>query len=46
MPALREADLKGTSVTEQGAAKLRAGKPGLQVYIGPWEAKAAAFRNN
>ena len=46
MPALREADLKGTAVTEEGAAKLRAGKPSLQVYIGPWEAKAAAFRNN
>jgi hypothetical protein len=46
MPALREADLKGTSVTEQGAARLRAAKPGLQVFIGPWEAKAAAYRNN
>lgn len=46
MPALHEADLKGTSVTEQGAAKLRAAKPGLVVYVGPWEAKAAAYRNN
>jgi internalin A len=46
LPALREADLKGTSVTEQGVARLRASKPSLQVFIGPWEAKAAAFRNN
>jgi hypothetical protein len=46
MPALREADLKGTSVTEQGAAKLRAAKPGAIVLIGPWEGKAAAYRNN
>ena len=27
MPNLREVDLKGTAVTEQGAAKLRAAKP-------------------
>ncbi len=46
LPALREADLKGTSVTEQGAAKLRAAKPGMLVYVGPWEGKAAAYRNN
>ncbi len=46
IPALREADLKGTSVTEQGAARLRAAKPGLLVYVGPWEAKAAGYRNN
>jgi len=46
LPALREADLKGTSVTEQGASRLRAAKPGLLVYVGPWEAKAAAYRNN
>jgi internalin A len=46
LPALREADLKGTSVTEQGAARLRAAKPGLLVYVGPWEGKAAAYRNN
>jgi internalin A len=46
MPALHEADLKGTSVTEQGAAKLRSAKPGLVVYVGPWEGKAAAYRNN
>lgn len=46
LPTLREADLKGTSVTEQGAAKLRAAKPGILVYVGPWEAQAAAYRNN
>lgn len=46
MPALHEADLKGTSVTEQGAAKLRAAKPGMIVYVGPWSGQAAAYRNN
>ena len=46
MPALREVDLKGTSVSEQGAAKVRAAKPGMVLYIGRWEAKAAAYRNN
>ena len=46
MPALREADLKGTSVTEKGAARLRAAKPGAVVYVGAWEGKAAAYRNN
>jgi hypothetical protein len=46
MPALRELDLKGTSVTEKGAATLRAAKPKAVVYIGPWEGKAAAYRNN
>jgi hypothetical protein len=46
LPALREADLKGTSVTEKGAARLQAAKPGAVVYVGPWEGKAAAYRNN
>jgi hypothetical protein len=46
MPALRQADLKGTAVTESGAARLRAAKPGAVVYIGPWDGKAAAYRNN
>ena len=46
MPALREADLKGTSVSEEGAKRLRGAKPGAIVYIGQWEAKAGAFRNN
>jgi len=46
MPSLREADLKGTGVTEIGATKLRAAKPGAVVYIGPWEGKQAAYRNN
>jgi len=46
MPALHEVDLKGTSVTEHGVAMLRAAKPGAIVYFGPWEGKAAAYRNN
>jgi Leucine-rich repeat (LRR) protein len=46
MPSLREVDLKGTTVTEKGAAMLRAAKPSAVVYIGPWEGKAAAYRNN
>lgn len=46
MPSLREVDLKGTAVTEKGAARFRAAKPGAIVYIGPWEGKAAAYRNN
>jgi hypothetical protein len=45
-PALRELDLKGTSVTEKGLAKFRAAKPKTVIYTGPWEGKAAAFRNN
>jgi internalin A len=46
MPALREADLKGTSVTEEGAKRFRSAKPGATVYIGHWEGKAGGFRNN
>jgi hypothetical protein len=46
MPALREVDLKGTSVTEKGLAALRAAKPGIRLYSGPWVAKSANFRNN
>jgi Leucine-rich repeat (LRR) protein len=46
MPALREVDLKGTSVSEQGAVKLRSSKHGIVVYVGLWEGKAAAYRNN
>ena len=46
MPKLREADLKGTSVTEKGAAALEAAKPGITVYFGPWDAKSAGYRNN
>ena len=45
-PALREIDLKGTSVTDKGLAMFRAAKPKAMVYSGPWEGKAAAFRNN
>jgi hypothetical protein len=46
MPALREVDLQGTSVTAQGAAAIRAAKPGAIVYVGPWDAKSANYRNN
>jgi internalin A len=45
-PALRELDLKGTSVTDKGVAMFKAAKPKAVVYTGPWEGKAAAFRNN
>jgi len=45
-PNLRELDLKGTSVTEKGLAIFRAAKPKAVVYTGPWDGKAAAFRNN
>ncbi len=46
MQSLREVDLKGTAVTEKGADMLRSAKPRAVVYTGPWEAKAAAYRNN
>jgi len=45
-PSLREVDLKGTAVTEKGLAALRAAKPKIVIYQGPWEARAANFRNN
>jgi Leucine-rich repeat (LRR) protein len=46
MRALREADLQGTSVTDKGAAALRSAKPGITVFVGPWEGKSANYRNN
>jgi Leucine-rich repeat (LRR) protein len=46
LPALREVDLQGTSVTEKGAARFRAARPGSVVFVGPWDGKAAAYRNN
>jgi len=45
-PGLQEADLKGTAVTGNGIAILRAAKPKIRIYYGPWEARAANFRNN
>ncbi|MBK5292606.1 MAG: hypothetical protein JJE04_13130 [Acidobacteriia bacterium] len=45
-PGLKEVDLKGSAVTEKGIAILRAAKPQVRVYYGPWEARAANFRNN
>jgi len=44
--ALEEVDLKGTAVTDKGLAALRAARPKLRVFSGPWDAKAANFRNN
>ena len=46
LPALRQVDLKGANVSEKGIAALRSAKPGIQIYSGPWVAKAANFRNN
>jgi Leucine-rich repeat (LRR) protein len=45
-PSLEQVDLKGTAVTEKGLAALRAARPKLRVFHGPWDAKAANFRNN
>ncbi len=46
MPNLKEVDLQGTSVTATGAEALKAAKPGVVVFFGPWEAKSANYRNN
>jgi internalin A len=46
MSNLKEADLRGTSVTAKGAAALRSAKPGVKIWYGPWEATAANYRNN
>jgi internalin A len=46
MPDLKEADLRGTGITEKGAAALRAANPGVKISFGPWEGKAANYRNN
>lgn len=45
-PMLTNIDLKGTAVTDKGVAVLRAAKPKAHIYHGPWEARAANFRNN
>ena len=45
-PSLKEVDLKGSAVTAKGLAVLRAAKPNIRIYSGPWEAASAAFRNN
>jgi hypothetical protein len=45
-PMLTRVDLKGTAVTDKGVAALRAAKPKAHVDYGPWDARAANFRNN
>lgn len=45
-PGIEEVDLKGTAVTGKGLAALRAARPKLRILHGPWDAKAANFRNN
>ena len=45
-PALREVDLKGSAVTDAGLAALKAAKPKIRIYSGPWDARSANFRNN
>ena len=46
MKSLKEIDLQGTAVTEKGAAALKAAKPGVTVFFGPWDGKSANYRNN
>ena len=46
MKSLKEVDLQGTGVTEKGTVALKAAKPGLIVFFGPWDAKSANYRNN
>lgn len=46
LPSLEMLDLKGTAVTAKGIAALKAAKPKVRILEGPWEAKAANFRNN
>jgi hypothetical protein len=46
MPNLREADLRGTGVTDKGAAILHSAKPGVKVTFGSWDGSAASYRNN
>jgi Leucine-rich repeat (LRR) protein len=45
-PSLEEVDLKGTALTEKGLNALRAARPKLRIFQGPWDAKSANFRNN
>ncbi len=43
-PSLRSVDLKGTGVTEKGLAALRAARPGVEIFQGPWDPPNTAFR--
>jgi len=46
LPRLSQVDVKGSGITDKGAAALKAAKPGVEVSFGPWVAQAANFRNN
>ncbi len=46
LPRLSQVDVKGSGITDKGAAALKAAKPGLEVYYGPFVAQSANFRNN
>ena len=46
LPSIEMLDLKGTAVTAKGIAALKSAKPKVQIFEGPWDAKAANFRNN
>jgi hypothetical protein len=46
MPALKEVDLQGTSVTATGATALKTAKPSIVLFYGPWDGKSANYRNN
>ncbi len=46
MQALKEVDLQGTGVTEKGAGVLKAAKPSIVMFYGPWTGKSANYRNN
>jgi hypothetical protein len=46
MPALKEVDLQGTSVTPRGAAALKSARPSILIFYGPWNGKSANYRNN
>jgi hypothetical protein len=45
-PNLQQVDLKGSAVTDKGLAALRAARPKIQIFHGPWDGKSANFRNN
>ena len=46
MPSLHEVDLQGTGVSDKGVSALKAAKPAVVVFFGPWDGKSANYRNN